>query len=138
MNPIDYHCKICGKPGVAYYDPDCPIGDLELHRAALCCDRCYNFRDTYMTHKRAAIKVCTDLIAARTTGSQAVQQQANQKVREVLYKLTKRIAALTCDHYRIQNVWEEDFVRDLMAKPENVSQLINAYHQGIMKLSRQP
>lgn len=137
MTPLDYHCKICGKPGVAYYDPNCPITMLESWRKALCCDRCYKFRDGYITAKRAVEKQCIQIISTRQIRDDNVKKEALNKLRDRLIQLTRRIVSLCSDYYHVQNVWNMQMVMVLMEKPEGCNKALDAFHAGYRQVAKQ-
>lgn len=138
MTPLDYRCKICGKPGVAYYDPACPIHKIEAWRACLCCKRCYKFRDRYQTIKSAIERVCISLLNARQVFREPETiRDAESKIREWLVILTKKLAQHCSDHYRIQNIWDMEMVHILMEKPEGCNKAVNAFRSGYQSQSAQ-
>ncbi len=127
MTPLDYHCKICSKPGIAYYDPECPISNLETWRRALCCSKCYDFRDGYMKGKRAIEALCVTLIAARQVKDKKVRQDAESEIRDRLVRVTKDIVTICSDFYRIQNVWDMEMVDVFMNKPRGCNRSLDTF-----------
>jgi hypothetical protein len=142
MTPIDYHCKICGKPGVAYYNPECPIKDLNLWRDQICCDRCYTFRDAFSRCREAAGKLCYLLTVFRAKSNTADGKKALSDVepviRQKLTPITQKIARICCNYHKVTNVWDVDFVNQLMEKPNASNRTIDAYSSGIRKIATTP
>lgn len=136
MTPIDYHCKLCGVGRVAYYDPACPIRLLNAWVSALCCARCYAFRDSYNKTKREIEATCIALINIRQTIRDfKLKREASEKIRERLVAQTQRIVAICSDHYHVQNVWDSEIVGILMDKPDGCNKAINTLRAGYQKQS---
>lgn len=129
MKPIDYLCKICSKPGVSYYDDNCPISDVELWRQAICCKRCYDFRDQYGTAKRQIEKLCVGLINLRQTRSKLAYEAENQ-IKERLIAATRNLSTMCSNFYRVQNIWTSEVVEILMGRPDGCNRAINAFRAG--------
>lgn len=137
LTPLDYHCKICRKPGVAYYDKTCPITYLESWRGALCCNRCGAFHDHYSRSKESITQACVLLMQARASCAGEVLRVAEAKLRDRLTKATQRAAKLVCDFYNVTLVWGEDIVDGMMERPHGVKRALREYHAGIKAYSRQ-
>lgn len=135
MTPLDYNCKICSKPGVAYYDPACEIKFLELWRTALCCQRCYDFRDNYNKLKRSIEKLCVGLINMRKTSSKS-KSEVETKIREMLTTITKKLSGICSDFYRVQNIWDFEIVSILMDNPDGCNRAINVMRSTYQNLSQ--
>lgn len=135
MTPLDYHCKICGKPGVAYYDPARPVNNLEAWQSALCCNRCHTFRNHYQKAKNSVEKLCVGLIHSRNISDASLKNEVENRIRQAMMAITRRLAALCSDYYCVVNIWEQEFVNLLMAKPEGCNKAVNAYRIGVEKIS---
>lgn len=139
LTPIDYRCKICRKAGVVYYDTACPIKMLESWTNALCCDRCYKFRDSYITAKRTIEKSCIALINTRhSVKDQNTRKETESKIREKLSSLTQRIARLCSDYYQVQNIWDSEMVSILIDNPAGCNKAMDSFHSSIRKISFTP
>ena len=142
MQPIDYHCKICGTGRVAYFDDSCPINKLETWKKVLTCPRCYTFRDSYTRAKNSIIDVCYALNNFRESSRHSEEKrsalrQVESKIKDRIIAHTRRISSLCSDYYRIQNTWDIDFVYQILERPMHSLRTIDAYHAGIRKLSRE-
>lgn len=143
IQPTDYLCKICKAPRVAYYDDSCPIKELEVWKRALTCDRCYTFRNDFLRAKEAILKLCYTLNNFRESSSfneekKKALREAESKIREMITRLTKKLASLASDYYIIQNTWDVDFVNQIMERPMHSLRTIDAYHSGIRNLANHP
>jgi hypothetical protein len=137
MTPIDYTCKVCHKPGVAYYDPACPIAKIELWQSALCCTHCYNFRNKYVTLKRSIEKYCLMLVnAQQSIRDTKLLAEATSRIREKLTALTKKISALCSDYYRVQDIWDMEIVSILLDNPRGCNKAMDAMHSGFRTISK--
>lgn len=135
MTPLDYHCKMCGKGGVVYYQENVGIKDIEAWRNHICCKRCYAFHDSYHATKRAIEKLCISLIAVRQMRDGEAIEEACKEIRERLTKLTQRIDTLCSDYYRVQNIWKMEMVLILMDKPDGCNKVVNTFRVGYERQS---
>ena len=64
---------------------------------------------------------------------QSADKEFENKIRERLIVLTKKIAAQCSDHYRIQNIWDMEMVFILMDRPDGCNKAINLFHSAYRK-----
>lgn len=136
MTQLLYHCKICKAQGMANYNPDCPIQDLEKWRVNICCARCYTFYDSYQKLKRQIARVCYALVNIKRITDYKVKRDWEVKCCDILTKTTKRVATLCCDYYKLADVWSEDFVEQLREQPDKCYVILKAYHAGVRRLAK--
>lgn len=127
MTRMAYNCKECGRPGVVDYEPEF-IGEAEVWKARLVCNRCGDFLMLLSKLRERAGKISR--FANRLNSSEA------EKCRLKMVDCTKEIARAVCAHWRVQTVWEPDFVDQLMERPEKTDIIIKVYAQHIKKLAR--
>ena len=120
-------------PGVVYYDPACPIKDIVVWQKAICCKRCYDFKDAYSKTKRAIEKLSVALISLQQMRDEDAKKEAKNEIRERLVKLTKRLATICSDYYRVQNIWDMEVVRIIMDKPDGCNRAVNVFRAGYEK-----
>jgi len=143
MSTVAYHCKMCGCEGQAQMD--CSPEELAARGFSLAfwvslltCNRCYDFREDFKWLRNNILRVC----AALEVSSKSKREKINTAVRDQLIEQTKRIVRLLADHYRQQNVWDEQIVDGLMDKPQDAAaQLSHLYHaiqKGLWASATQP
>ena len=137
MTPIDYHCKICRRPGVAYYDEACPINNLNAWKSCLCCERCYDFRDAFVKARRSIERLCLSLITARQTVKSSPDLAATEKkIRDVLERKTRFISSLCSRFYQIEDLWGFEMVSILMDEPTGCNRAIDAIRSHYSQTKR--
>lgn len=136
MKPFDYRCKFCGKPGVVYGDEE----GLEFINPAkwlpnICCTRC----GKYMDEKRKVVdglsKACRTLEMVKLM-SAPKQMEAITRGKSALDRLTRMLAEVVCNHYKVQTVWSDELPQMILDKPDSLHRVIALYIQGIIKITK--
>lgn len=122
---IEYTCPCCGKPGTAEYDPEY-VREIGKWKPMLHCDRCADFRSELSRLRESAKRVCMIIL---TTGEIS-------KSRDKLTEITKKISNVVCNQWRVTNVWEPDFVNQLVDQPRQSDTIINLFARGIRKMRK--
>src|SRR5690349_12090700 len=130
MTTVAYRCKMCGREGQARLECGAEelkvLGfNLEVWRSMLTCDRCYDFRDQYKRLIDRIFRLCT----AWQFLSTSKRESSRSKMKEKLSDVTKRLVRLIAEHFRQQNVWDEQIVDGLMSEPDkSKAQVAHVYH----------
>lgn len=126
-------CKFCPRPILVIVgDSDVEIEAAEKWRPSLCCDRCGNFRVELRKHRDTVARISRNIAMSPP---EMVAEVINRS-RDALAKITKRIATLACDYYRIQNTWEADFVDNIIENPTKSDIVIATYINGVSRISK--
>lgn len=134
LSTVAYHCGLCGKPGDAQYDEDM-VHRLERWIPLLHCNRCADFR----TMLRKLRDNCKRLTLLRWQLQQAARltRERDDLIRTEIVNLTKAIARLTCVHWRIEIIWEQDFAEQLLDFPDKAEFIVNQYAAMIKEQAAQ-
>lgn len=149
---IDYKCKFCGCPGVAQTEdplkPNDP-GTAEMFRferwvEMLCCNRCADYMESKRVARDIVKRLAYKLVAARLNhpltedkNKSEALQEIEARVFEGLIKVTKHIATIVCGHYRVTNVWEEEFPKLIMDHPDECDNIVNRYVRDVGRIKRE-
>ena len=130
---MDYACKYCQRPGSVNVGD----GDVELEAARrwfplLCCDRCGQFRVKMRNVRARLMKVATTISSARPETRNEILAKSDP----VIELITKKIATLVCDYYRVTNVWERDFVDQITENPGKADLVVASYVAGVARIAR--
>jgi len=126
---INYTCKFCGVPGTATADDDCPIQNIEAWRSWLCCNRCGAFQEWY---RRMTAKIRHLCIQWATKRPEA-RQEARDEYSKALTSLTQTTALQVCRYYRVDYVWDYDFVAQLIERPDKAEFIVKAYEDIVRR-----
>jgi len=130
LQPLPYHCRICHAPHVAYYDDECPGMRLEEWKKGLTCNSCHEYRAARICLEERIKHVCAWVQANKT-------EAAVNHCRLKLERLTVEYAELVCKRARLERVWEQDFVEQLLEHPDQPGAVLGAYRDGLRRLKAQ-
>jgi hypothetical protein len=135
---IAYDCKFCHQPGVVILEDGAPMFQVESWKPLLCCNRCGDYQEQKRETGRRILRGAVLLLQVRVTLSGQKLKDEEQKIQERLTALTKRYAAVVCDHFRVTNIWQEEFVLMLMEQPRQVYDILRRYIKGVAEAAQQP
>ena len=131
--PIDYLCQFCGRPGIAYYETDCPGLHIEVWQKLLACNACADYKSRVNLLTDAIGKFARTFAVHSTSQIQDVRMEAAKVAREKLTAVTQQLAAHICKFHAITTQWETDFVDIIMERPEMVLMVLKDYERRITK-----
>ena len=130
---MDYTCKYCQRPGsVNVGDSDVELEAARRWFPLLCCDRCGQFRVKMRKVRAYLVSVATDIKAATPATHKSVMEKAVPTIELI----TKKIATLVCDYYRVTNVWERDFVDQITENPGKADLVVASYVAGVARIAK--
>jgi hypothetical protein len=132
---ILHSCRICKVPIELQQDDDCPAFQADVLRKMVVCNRCGDFRKVWWRIEDAIKGVCMQVWTEQSRAKPDSDTLA--LCRRRLLDLTRKLCARTCDHYRVQFFWQEDFVEQLMEKPEKAGMILGIYEKSTAK-QREP
>lgn len=80
------------------------------------------------------IKLCTRLNAARIAGLQDIHVLQGL-IEAKLAEITKKLSDVTCDFYGLESFWDQDFVLQLMDRPDIAWKICRNYQRMIVNLA---
>ena len=127
-------CGLCGKPGKV----QCHDGIIQNEHAwiaMLHCNRCADFKVAL----RALREHCKSVMIFRWQLQQTgkMTPELTGEIKEMLIAATKAVAELTARHWRVDTVWDLDFVNQLMEFPDKAEFIVNQYAKMIKDLAAQ-
>jgi len=137
IQKVPYTCRFCGVKHVAEYDDACPGIQVEKWMKLICCNKCADFRIERRDIMEGIAGACR-LVQIGTSNGKSLPLDKEARVRETLTKLTKRFATLMCDHLHLTNVWDSDFVNQLMDHPDKWPSVLRAYANGLRSFKTIP
>lgn len=133
MIPTPYKCHHCGREGIAKASDD---GDREWNATLaklLVCDWCADYLHGKRGYGCAIANVCAQVRGRQLTKpDQEVEEEARIKLR----KLTWEYAQIICRYRRVENVWEQDFVEQLVERPDMCWVILRAYEDGLRQTAK--
>jgi len=136
IQKVPYTCRFCGAQRMASYDDDCPGIQLEKWMKVICCNKCADFRVQRGNLTDGIASACR-VIQVETFNGATLPLEKETRIRLKLVKLTKRYATLMCDHLHLTNVWNPDFVDQLMEHPDKWGLILKTYVGGLSGLRPQ-
>lgn len=118
MKTVEYKCKFCGVVGTAEYDDTVELGNLEFWKSLLACNWCSDYHSGRLKLFRRITEICVSVNQARL-GRFKDLSEIDKESQEMLKINTQKLARLVSGHFRIQNIWQEDFVSILLERPEH-------------------
>ncbi len=136
MKTFPYNCKFCGRHGtVQAAEEGLQIFTLEKWLPNICCNRC----GKYMVRKRKILaqleKVCRNLELCRLK-KKAIREELEPDYMAAIIAITKSLATIVNEYYRIANTWEEEFANQIFNEPSKFSTVVAAYIQGAAALRK--
>lgn len=136
MKTLNYTCKFCRRPGtVEYEEPgSCPIN---LSKYEIACNRCAAYHRKRSDWEHLISKVCQKLTSGRMALVHDHKELAKleEGVREVLKRYTLAYAKLVCAFKMLSSyTWDEDFVNELMGKPDKCFFILSFYRKNVGKI----
>lgn len=136
---IAYTCKICKKPGIASAD-ECPAEWVNKLAPMLTCDPCADNRREYID----SIVLIGDL-CARTERMKMLQIDATEAkmmtdaIDRGLVTATRRYCTAIAKTFNLaREVWDRDFVDQLISYPGKVNTILKAYRRGLREVIEHP
>lgn len=140
MKKISYVCPLCKKSGITHYDDDCPDEFVLKLKDLIHCNRCANWKEDKSRLLGMLGKACSGVAVirrgiAKSEESEAKQQQLLSKAKESIDIITKKLAKVACEYYRITNIWDKQFADMLFDNPDRWPKLVGVYLSGLRDLS---
>lgn len=136
---IETTCKFCRKPIFMECDGidqiDAKVFNLEIWKKNVACNRCANYRVGLRQATERMFKVCESLLIWRTAKLDEKRKAAEDQCHEMLQAITKKIATVVCDYFRVANQWEPGFADDIFNHPNNAGKVVSVYLRGIRSIS---
>ena len=148
---IAYTCKFCHTPRAV--DADIPDGwsdqppgykrgvslriplEISIWQSMLACNRCADFERSRRDQEDRILKAAGALLIARANRlNPSALDAASRKIDERLCLLTKELATIICDHYHKMDVWDREFVNQIMDQPEKTNAALRFYHRSVSRL----
>ena len=137
IQKVPYTCRFCGAKHVAEYDDTCPGIQVENWMKLICCNRCADFRIVRGIIMDGIAGACR-LVQIGTFNGKKLPPDKEGAVRVKLEMLTKRFATLMCGSLGLANVWDSDFVNQLMEHPDKWPVVLRAYANGLRSFKTIP
>ena len=132
-----YKCKFCGKPG--FVDADeagLKVITWEKWQNNIACNRCGAFKERIRSLETSVLKICRSIQLLRVNSKlNEAQQKAEAALRNNIVELTRRMALVTCEHYRVAYTWDGEFPAVIFDKPEGALKVMRFYVGGMAKLA---
>lgn len=128
-------CKLCGRKITLSCDPICPPDWADSFARMACCNRCYDFREASERCGTRIVNCCHILQSLRANGKKDPARE--KQLSEALTWLTKSYCREAGKYYGAQNLWHQEFVDLLMAKPEASGRALNMMQADLRKQDSQ-
>lgn len=137
---ITYHCKICKQPGIAKCDDDCPPDTIKRLAPLLTCDRCFDIRAEYISSVGNIGTLCVSLERIELLRMDTTEAaMTRNRIRAGLMKETQRYCAAVAKTVKASgNIWDVDFVEQLMEYPAKVGIILQTYRKMLKAAVAQP
>jgi len=133
MNSImDYTCGCCGCAGQAEYDSEF-IHKAELWKAKLVCNPCGDFLSAMLRLRACCYE--SAILFHRAKG-QKEEGIIKAELRRKLTTLTHRVSRITAAHWRTSELWDPDFVDQILEQPDKIKAIFTIYQQSVRAASR--
>lgn len=132
-----YICRFCGANHVVQYDDACPGLHIETMMKLLCCNRCADFRVANRDLTSIISGICRKVEVAKAS-TRGMNSGVDGECRTSLEKVTKLYATLMCNHLHLTNVWDSDFVNQLMDHPDKWPSVLRGYTNGLRSFKTIP
>ena len=134
---MPYACKFCRKPGTVKADTEgFSMVKPEVWIPNIACNRCAGFKAALWKLDNSVANACQVLNTCRASFQGEKKEAAELKIRKRIDDFTKMICNITCEHYRVTNVWSADFTQMILDKPGHSRIAIGVYVKGIAKESK--
>ena len=115
---MPYACKFCSKPGmVKAYTEGFAMIKPEIWIPNIACNRCAGFKTALRKLENSVANACQILNTCRASLEGEKKNGVETRIRTRIDDFTKRICNITCEHYRVTNVWSEDFTQMILDAP---------------------
>jgi hypothetical protein len=130
---IPHKCRICDISLELHQHEDCPEFTARTLSKMVVCDRCGEFRKKWWACEAKLKRLCLEVYNERCKRSP--DDTMLGLCRERIGKAAREIAAITCDHYRLQFFWSDDFTAQLMEKPNMVLAILRVYERSVERMN---
>jgi RIO-like serine/threonine protein kinase len=131
---LSYTCKLCERMGTAHYEREF-VRECEAWKHLLHCNRCGDFRNR-ISRLKERLKFAAQVFWIEMAKSSA---KRNSKVLDALENkfvdLTKAVATITARQWRVQNIWEYDFVQQIKDHPGKAEKIVDTYCAMIKRMA---
>ena len=126
---VDYTCRICKQPRAAQSEDSCPPDWVRKLAVMLTCNPCHDLRAKLRTAERQIYDSCTQLVRLATMRVDASDAASiKSRVKIALRASTLRYAQAMADYrHLVEYVWDEDFVTQLIEKPDDAAGVLRRY-----------
>jgi hypothetical protein len=132
---LPFVCPTCRTSHVAEYDP-AGVKDLGRWKPLLRCNRCADYLDAKNRLNCKLASLCRSLAVTREAHHGKLPTEIESEARLKLERLTGEFARLVCDHARLETLWDQDFVEQLLEHPGRCNAVVQAYLDGIRRLAK--
>jgi len=126
MTKLPYTCKFCKKPGETEYDERI-IRDVKKWTPYLCCPVCGLYHEKRLKIEERIYKACLWLISLPNNS------EVMEKARKRLEAYTKDYSFTVCKHLGKPQIWDMDFVEQLMGRPALCRKICYQYRKMVYK-----
>lgn len=134
---IETSCKLCKQPISAPCPDETPPEWLNAFTPMLTCNACFDRRQKFKRATDAILNYCWTLRRAREFAPERLET-LTPLVEKTLRAATLMYAKVMAEYRNLSvYVWDEDFVRQLMQKPEDAFIILRKY-RAMLKTHFQP
>lgn len=134
-----YHCKFCKKPGIVTCDDRfTDMFKIEKWLAMICCERCGKYMESKRSVQEAIRECAISLVRIKQARAEQKNSEMMGKIREALDLLCLRFAEIVCDYFKVQTVFEPEFVQVVYDRPQNSMAALDRYIRGVRSISATP
>ena len=137
MIPTPYACRICRTEHVAQADDCCPSEWITGLATILVCDRCCDYRVGRRKYGEMIARACGEIRAAALT-PKGVPAEMRQSMEALLRNLTQSYARIVCRYHGLGDMWDEDFVNQLIDYPDRAWTILRAYEDQVRDERKKP
>jgi hypothetical protein len=130
---IPYTCRICKADGWAELGDGCSEEWCDKLAPLLVCNPCFDLRSKFTSARDKIFRACNAIIRAEQVGlTEDDMGTVRRRCRAALIPATRQYADALREYKKLSTlVWSEDFVQNLMQKPEAAAQQLRFYRDSL-------
>lgn len=129
---FQFTCKFCNTVRHSEWTPN-TIMPLETWKDKLCCDRCGKYHMSRILTTESIVRMCVVISQSRQLQNKSKSEEIVAVCRDKLVTLTKKLASLLSNHAGVANVWNIEFVDNLVYEPEKAWKFVKFYVENFRK-----